>query len=71
MIRALDVFLSYVLFGIAVVLGVLVAVALLIKRALGEILIISSLFAWGSGALSRAGAVHDHATWLQSVGYLS
>ena len=71
MIRALDVFLSYVLFGIAVVLGVLVAAALLIKRALGEILIISSLVGWGSGALSRAGAVHDHATWLQSVGYLS
>ena len=71
MIRALDVFLSYVLFGIAVVLGVMLGLALLIKRALGEILIISSLVGWGSGALNRAGEVHDHATWLQSVGYLS
>jgi len=71
MIRALNSLLSYLFFSIAVVLGVLLGLALLIKRALGEILIISSLVGWGSGALSRAGAVHDHATWLQSVGYLS
>ncbi len=59
-----------ILFG-AVILSLPVVLALLIRRALGEFLIISSIVGWQIDSLARATEIHGHEEWTQAFGYLS